>query len=238
MSRQPVIGLTAYCEDARWSHWDRPAMLLPANYAEMVAAAGGIPVLLPPVPGIAAAVSRLDGVLLTGGGDIDPGRYGAQPHPATSRVSQQRDAAELEVLDAAVAAGNPVLGVCRGMQLINVARGGTLCQHLGGDAGHTPSPGTFGAHPVRIAAGTRLAGILGANGTGVDVPTAHHQAIDRLGDGLIATAWAQDGVIEAVETRPGGDDPFLLAVQWHPEAGSDPRLIEALVAAASARISL
>jgi putative glutamine amidotransferase len=235
----PVIGLSAYCEDARWSHWHRPAVLLPANYAEQVAAAGGIPVLLPPLPGIAAAVDRIDGLLLTGGGDIDPGRYGADPHPATSRVSGPRDAAELELLEAAVAAGKPVLGVCRGMQLLNVARGGTLCQHLDNGAGHTPAPGTFGAHPVRVAAGTRLAGILGANGSGagasgVDVPTAHHQAIERLGEGLVATAWAADGVIEAVE--PGGaGDPFLLAVQWHPEAGTDPRLFEALVAAASPR---
>ena len=232
MRTAPVIGLSAYCEDARWSYWHRPAVLLPANYAEQVAAAGGIPVLLPPLPGIAAAVHRIDGLLLTGGGDIDPGRYGADPHPATSRVSGPRDAAELELLDAAVAAGKPVLGVCRGMQLLNVARGGTLCQHLDNGASHTPMPGTFGAHPVRVAAGTRLAGILGANGSGVDVPTAHHQAIERLGDGLVATAWAEDGVIEAVE--PGGaGDPFLLAVQWHPEAGTDPRLFEALIAAAS-----
>jgi putative glutamine amidotransferase len=231
MSRQPVIGLTAYCEQARWSHWHKPAVLLPANYAEQVAAAGGIPVLLPPLPGIAAAVGRLDGVLLTGGGDVDPGRYGAQPHPATSRVSGPRDAAELEVLGAAAAAAKPVLGVCRGMQLLNVARGGTLRQHLGGDAGHTPAPGTFGSHPVRIAAGTRLAGILGANGAGIDVPTAHHQAIDRLGDGLVATAWAEDGVVEAVERNDAGG-PFLVAVQWHPEAGADPRLIQALVSAA------
>ena len=235
MSTAPVIGLTAYCEQARWSHWHRPAVLLPANYAEQVAAAGGVPVLLPPVPGIGAAVSRLDGLLLTGGGDIDPGRYGAQPHPRTSRVSGPRDAAELEVLDAALAAGMPVLGVCRGMQLLNVARGGTLRQHLPSDAGHTPAPGTFGAHPVRVAAGTRLAAILGVNGAGVDVPTAHHQAIDRLGDGLVATAWAADGVIEAVEPATGNGQEFLLAVQWHPEAGTDPRLIEALVAAASAK---
>jgi len=153
-------------------------------------------------------------------------------------VSQARDAAELEVLDAAVAAAKPVLGVCRGMQLVNVARGGTLCQHLRGDAGHTPEPGTFGAHPVRIAAGTRLAGILGANGSGVDVPTAHHQAIERLGDGLVATAWAADGVIEAVEPTSADGGQFLLAVQWHPEVGTDPRLFKALVAAASARMSL
>jgi putative glutamine amidotransferase len=237
VSRQPVIGLSAYYEEARWAHWHKPAMLLPANYAEQVAAAGGTPVLLPPLPGVAAAVGRLDGLLLTGGGDIDPARYGAQPHPRTGRVSVLRDAAELELLDAAMAAGLPVLGVCRGMQLLNVARGGTLCQHLPDDAGHTPAPGTFGSHPVRVAAGTRLAGILGPNGDGVDVPTAHHQAVDRLGEGLVATAWAQDGVIEAVEPSAAGN-PFLLAVQWHPEAGADPRLIKALVAAAAVRMSL
>jgi len=234
MSRRPVIGLTAYCEEARWAYWHSPAVLLPANYAEQVVAAGGIPVLLPPMPGIAGVVDRIDGLLLTGGGDIDPAQYGAQPHPATGRVSGPRDAAELELLAAAEAAGTPVLGVCRGMQLVNVARGGTLTQHLASDAGHAPAPGTFGAHPVRVAAGTRLAGILGADGAAAGVPTAHHQAVDRLGDGLVATAWAQDGVIEAVESSSAGD-PFLLAVQWHPEAGTDPRLIEALVAASTAK---
>jgi putative glutamine amidotransferase len=237
MTGAPVIGLSAYLEEARWAYWHRPAVLLPANYAEQVAAAGGIPVLLPPLPGVAAAVDRIDGLLLTGGGDVDPGRYGADPHPATARVSGPRDAAELELLDAAVAAGKPVLGICRGMQLLNVARGGTLCQHVPNDAGHAPAPGTFGAHPVKVAAGSRLAGILGADGSGVDVPTAHHQSIDRLGDGLVATAWAEDGVIEAVEPSEDGDQ-FLLAVQWHPEAGTDPRLIGALVAAASSRLSL
>jgi len=235
--RQPLIGLSAYCEEAQWAYWRKPAVLLPASYAEQVAAAGGIPVLLPPLPGVAGAVGRLDGLLLTGGGDIDPGRYGAQPHPRTGRVSASRDAAELALVDAAMAAGLPVLGVCRGMQLLNVARGGTLCQHLASDAGHTPDPGTFGSHPVRVAAGSRLATILGANGDGVEVPTAHHQAVDRLGAGLVAAAWAEDGVIEAVEPSAAGD-PFLVAVQWHPEAGTDPRLIEALVAAASARMSL
>jgi putative glutamine amidotransferase len=229
----PVIGLSAYCEDASWAYWHKPAVLLPASYAEQVAAVGGIPVLLPPLPGIAGAVGRIDGLLLTGGGDIDPARYGADLHPATGRVSGPRDAAELELLDAAVAVGKPVLGICRGMQLLNVARGGTLCQHLPNGVGHTPEPGTYGSHPVTVATGTRLAGILAANGARVDVPTAHHQAIDRLGDGLVATAWAADGVIEAVEPSAAG--PFLLAVQWHPEVGTDPRLIEALVAASSAK---
>jgi putative glutamine amidotransferase len=238
MASAPVIGLSAYCEPARWAVWHAPAVLLPANYAEQVAAAGGIPVLLPPLPGVAAAVRRLDGLILTGGGDIEPGRYGAEPHPRTGRVSPPRDAAELELLGAAAAAGLPVLGICRGMQIVNVARGGTLCQHLPDGTGHATGPGVFGSHPVRVDPGSRLAAVLGASGDTVEVPTAHHQAIDRLGEGLVATAWAQDGVIEAVESRPGGDDPFLLAVQWHPEAGGDPRVFEALVAAASATMSL
>jgi putative glutamine amidotransferase len=229
----PVIGLSAYYESARWAAWHAPAVLLPGNYADQVAAVGGIPVLLPPLPGVSGVVGRLDGLILTGGGDIHPGRYGADPHPRTARVSEPRDAAELELLDAALAAGVPVLGICRGMQLLNVARGGTLCQHLPADGGHAPEPGTFGWHPVQVAPGTRLAAIMGTDGHKVDVPTAHHQAIDRLGAGLAATAWAADGVIEAVEST---GEAFLLAVQWHPEAGTDSRLVEALVDAAAARV--
>ncbi len=240
----PLIGLTSYAEPARWAAWEAPVALLPLSYAEQVAAAGGVPVLLPPVPGIAAAAGRLDGLILTGGGDIDPASYGAQPHPCTGRVSRSRDQAELELLAAALAAGLPVLGICRGLQLLNIARGGTLHQHLAelpgaAAAGHTPEPGTFGSHPVRIAPGSALAGILGAAGSDgsgwLAVPTAHHQAIDQLGDGLVATAWAEDGIVEAVEpaTPAPGQHPFVLAVQWHPEAGDDPRLLRALVAAAA-----
>jgi putative glutamine amidotransferase len=229
----PVIGLSAYSEPARWAVWDAPAVLLPASYVQQVTEAGGIPVLLPPVPGVAAAVSRLDGLILTGGGDIDPGRYGQAPHPRTTRVSEARDAAELELLGAALSAGLPLLGICRGMQLLNIARGGTLRQHLPSGTGHAPAPGTYGSHPVRLAPGTRLASILGED-SGISVPTAHHQAVETLGGGLAATAWAQDGVIEAVELT-GGSIPFAVAVQWHPEVGTDRRLIEALVAAASGR---
>ena len=232
----PVIGLSAYSEPAQWAVWQAPAVLLPEAYVRQVAAAGGIPVLLPPVPGVAEIVPRLDGLILTGGGDIEPGRYGEAPHPRTARVSEQRDAAELELLGAALDAGLPVLGVCRGMQLLNVARGGTLRQHLAEDTGHAPQPGTYGSHPVRVAAGTRLAAILDDGRDGLHVPTAHHQAIGELGDGLAATAWAEDGVIEAVELGADGD-PFVLAVQWHPEVSTDHRLITALVAAASARAS-
>ena len=229
----PVIGLSAYSESAQWAVWHAPAVLLPAAYVQQVAAAGAIPVLLPPLPGVAEAVSRLDGLILTGGGDIGPSRYGESPHPRTTRVSEPRDAAELELLGAALRTGLPVLGICRGMQLLNVAHGGTLRQHLPEEAGHAPAPGTYGSHPVRLAPGTRLASILGDDGE-VDVPTAHHQAIETLGDGLVPTAWAQDGVIEAMELGTG-DGPFVVAVQWHPEVSTDPRLIAALVAEASAR---
>jgi putative glutamine amidotransferase len=232
----PVIGLTSYAEPARWGSWHSPAALLPLSYAEQVTAAGGVPVLLPPVPGIAAAAGRLDALVLTGGGDIDPARYGAAPHPRTGGVSAERDRAELELLAAALDAGLPVLGICRGLQLLNVARGGTLHQHLAdlgpaGNADHTPPRGTFGCHPVRVAAGSRLGGILGADRP-LTVPTAHHQAIDRLGAGLTATAWAADGIVEAVELDGGEHHPFVLAVQWHPEAGDDPRLLQALITAA------
>jgi len=232
---KPVIGLSTYAEPTRWAAWQAPAALLPLNYAEQVAAAGGVPVLLPPVPGITAAVGRLDGLVLTGGGDIDPASYGAARHPRTGPASAERDRAELDLLAAALAAGLPVLGICRGLQLLNIARGGTLHQHLGdlpaGDRGHTPQPGTFGSHPVQVAAGSMLAGILRADRP-FAVPTAHHQAIDRLGAGLTATAWAADGIIEAAELAGGDHHPFVLAVQWHPEAGDDPRLLAALVAAA------
>jgi gamma-glutamyl-gamma-aminobutyrate hydrolase PuuD len=234
----PVIGLSCYAEPARWAVWQARAALLPATYLDQVTEAGGIPVLLPPVPGIAASLARLDGLILTGGGDLDPAGYGAEQHPRTGRVSAERDQAELELLAGALAAGLPVLGICRGLQLLNVARGGTLCQHLPEGTGHAPAPGTFGRHPVRLAGGSLLASILspgdGTPAAGLTVPTAHHQAIDQLGDGLTATAWSADGVIEAAELAPGpGRHPFTLAVQWHPEAGDDPRLISALVAVAA-----
>jgi putative glutamine amidotransferase len=232
----PLIGLTSYHEMASWGAWQAPAVLLPANYTEQVVAAGGVPVLLPPVPGLAgAAVPRLDGLILTGGGDLDPASYDADPHPRTTRVNPGRDQAELEVAAAALAAGTPMLGICRGMQVLNVLLGGTLCQHLD-DGGHTPRPGTFGSHPVQVDPASRLGAILDGQGCGqgLAVFTAHHQAVGDLGAGLVATAWAADGTIEAVEFAPGAGNghPFMLAVQWHPEAGGDQRLMAALVAAA------
>jgi putative glutamine amidotransferase len=239
MSHPPVIGLSTYAEPAQWAAWRAPAALLPANYIDQITEAGGVPVLLPPVPGAASALGRLDGLVLTGGGDLDPAGYGAEPGPQTSRVHPERDQAELELLAAALAGGLPVLGICRGMQLLNVARGGTLCQHLAAEGGHRPAPGTFGSHPVRLAPGSRLASVLrpgnGQADLTLNVPTAHHQGIAQLGDGLIPTAWAEDGLIEAVELAPGpGQHSFVLAVQWHPEASQDRRLMSALVVAAAA----
>ena len=232
-----LIGISANCEQARWGVWERQAVVLPRRYADSVAAVGGIPVLLPPAPGIEDALARLDGLILSGGGDIDPARYGAEPAPQLTSVREERDAAELALLDAAMSLQLPVLGICRGMQVINVARGGSLHQHLPdvvGHDGHAPVPGAFGAHQVRVAPGSRLSGILGRDAElAISAPTHHHQAVDRLGQGLTATAWAADGTIEAFETDDG--DSFLVAVQWHPEAGDDPSLFRALVAAARCR---
>jgi putative glutamine amidotransferase len=231
----PLIGISAYCEQARWGVWDSQAMVLPRRYADRVSAAGGIPVLLPPVPDVADALAQLDGLMLSGGGDIDPARYGAEPAPETASVREERDTAEFELFAAALSLRLPVLGICRGMQVINVARGGSLHQHLPavvGHDGHAPVPGAFGAHAVRVAAGSRLAGILGRDAA--DVPTHHHQAVDRLGQGLTATAWTEDGIVEAVELD-AAESPFVLAVQWHPEGGDDPSLFRALIAAARDR---
>ncbi len=237
MSDQPVIGISAYSQQARWGSWDLPAVLLPRRYTDMVAAAGGLPVLLPPLPAVAGVLSRLDGLVLSGGGDIDPAHYGAARDDASGPANPERDAAELGLWRHALASGLPVLGICRGLQVINVAQGGTLHQHvpdLVGHDGHSPDPGSYGSHKVSVAPTSRLAGVVGRTETAV--PTHHHQAIDRLGAGLVATAWTDDGVIEAIEFSadedPAGAGRFMLAVQWHPEAGDDPSLFDALVRAA------
>ncbi|MGI9007563.1 MAG: gamma-glutamyl-gamma-aminobutyrate hydrolase family protein [Streptosporangiaceae bacterium] len=227
---EPVIGISAYGETASWGVWELPATVLPQNYSEQVAAAGGIPVLLPPLPGVERAVARLDGLIISGGPDIEPGQYGAQAGPRTTIVRPGRDAAEIALLRAALAAGVPVFGICRGMQLMNVALGGTLIQHLPdvvGHDGHSPAPGAMGTHEVTVGSSGRLRELLGPGP--LPVPTHHHQGVDVLGAGLTATAWAADGLVEAVEL----DRPFAVGVQWHPEAGDDLRLFRGLVAAAN-----
>ena len=231
----PVIGISCYAQPASWGSWQRvQANLLPRRYADAVAEAGGVPVLLPPLPGISAALDRLDGLILSGGGDIDPARYLAARDEASDPANPARDDAEFALCTAAMAAGLPLLGICRGLQVINVVLGGTLHQHLPdvvGHPGHSPQRGGYGSHEVTVSPGSRLASVLGR--TELAVPTHHHQAADRLGAGLVATAWTADGIIEAAEFAPSeGHAGFMIAVQWHPEAGEDPSLFDGLVAAA------
>jgi putative glutamine amidotransferase len=234
MSERPVIGISAYSQHARWGSWDLPAVFLPRRYTDVVAAAGGLPVLLPPLPGVAGVLPRLDGLVLSGGGDIDPASYGADLDPACEPANLARDDAELALARQALEAGLPVLGICRGLQVINVALGGTLFQHLPdvvGHDGHSPQDAGYGSHKVSVASESQLARLLGR--TEAVVPTHHHQAADRLGDGLVPTAWTDDGMVEAVELDEPGS--FMVAVQWHPEAGDDPSLFDALIAAATNR---
>ncbi|WP_077098421.1 gamma-glutamyl-gamma-aminobutyrate hydrolase family protein [Mycobacterium terramassiliense] len=231
---RPVIGLTSYLEQVKTGIWDIAAGYLPSDYFEGVVMAGGIATLLPPQPADAETagvlLDRLDGLVITGGYDIDPARYGQDPHPATDRPRTDRDDLELTLLRGALDRGLPVLGICRGAQILNVAFGGTLHQHLPdvlGHNGHRAGNGVFTRLPVRTVAGTRLAALLGES---IDAPCYHHQAIDTVGDPLVVSAMDADGVVEAVEL-PG--EPFVLAVQWHPEKSLDDlRLFKAVVQAA------
>jgi putative glutamine amidotransferase len=229
-----VVGLTTYLDEAQTGIWDVRASFLPAVYFEGVTLAGGVAVLLPPQPVDADIASRvldgLDGLVITGGKDIDPVRYGQQPHPCTDQPGPDRDGWEFALLGAALNRKLPVLGICRGAQVLNVALGGTLHQHLPdvtGQTRHQVGNAVFSTLPVRTVPGTRLAALVGES---VNAKCYHHQAIDELGDGLIVSAWDSDGMIEAVE-RPS--DYFTLAVQWHPEESlNDLRLFTAIVDAA------
>jgi gamma-glutamyl-gamma-aminobutyrate hydrolase PuuD len=235
VSNRPVIGITAYEEQAVWNQWDARASLLPASYVRSVEAAGGLAMLIPvqQLSGEDARelLTRLDGVVLSGGPDVNPSRYGADRNARTGASRDERDGVELSLVEAAVAGALPTLAICRGLQVLNVARGGTLVQHLPdvvGHGEHSPVANGHGVHDVRVEPGTLLADAVDWERAGV--PTHHHQAIDRLGGGLVVTAWADDGTIEAVEDR---SVPFLIGVQWHPEAGTDLSLFRALVAAAA-----
>lgn len=229
---RPLIGITTYAEQARWGQWDLPAALVPLSYVQAVERAGGRPLLVPPAEdGVAETLDALDGLLLSGGGDLDPATYGAAAHPATAGVRVERDRAELALLEGALARDLPVLAVCRGSQLLNVARGGDLVQHLPevvGDERHKERLGAFSEHEVAVAGGSTLGALLGER---VPVKSSHHQGFGRLGERLVATAWADDGTVEAIED-PGRR--FAVGVLWHPEEGEDASLFEALVAAARA----
>jgi len=231
---KPRIGLCTALERARWSVWDQHAVLLPRSYVDAVQRAGGVALLLPPDPAAVEdpdiVLDLVDGLLLAGGADMDPSTYGAEPDPATVGTVPERDRFELALATRAIERDIPFLGVCRGMQVMNVARGGTLTQHLPDDYGHEDHRRTLGSfdnadHDVRLAEGS-----LAARVTGEAVhPTKshHHQGVDRVGEGLEVTGWATiDELPEALEV-PG--NRFSLGVQWHPEADETSPLIAALV---------
>lgn len=226
---RPLIGLTTYFTDATWGNWAGDAAIVPAAYLDAVIAGGGVPVLLPPHADDPHVLDAIDGLLLLGGNDVDPAWYGATPHPETV-PDPRRDAQELELVRAALERGTPTLAVCRGAQVLNVALGGTLLQHLPDVLGHTryrPAPAVFGHVRIHTEPDTRIATILGP---GAEVRCHHHQGIDTVAEGLRITARSADGLVQAVEP-PG--EAWVLGVQFHPEESpEDPRLFEALVDAA------
>jgi putative glutamine amidotransferase len=231
---RPLIGITAELRAAGWGDSVREAVLSPMTYAWAIAQGGGAPVLLPPLclgaaPRLAAS---MDGLVFTGGADVDASRYGAKPHGMADPPDRPRDAFELELMREAITAGLPFLAICRGMHVLNVARGGTLIQHLPEAVGHdrhAPDPVQMSEHEVQIEPDSRLGLLLGPRAL---VPACHHQAVQRVGAGLTAAAWAEDGVVEAIVLA---GHPFGIGVQWHPEEGADMRIFEELSTAAAGR---
>ena len=225
---RPLIGITTYAEPAvRWGAWDLPAALVPLAYVRAIEVAGGRALLVPPSEeGIEETLDAVDGLLFSGGSDLDPETYGQEPHRETTGVRAARDRSELALLTAALDRDLPVLAVCRGSQVLNVARGGDLVQHLPevvGDERHKHTPGVFADHDVKVDAESKLGGVLGER---APVKSHHHQGYGRIGEGLREVAWADDGTVEALEDP---DKRFAVGVLWHPEAGEDRALFEALV---------
>jgi putative glutamine amidotransferase len=222
---QPVIGLTSYLEPAKWGAWDQPAALIPWNYVNKLQAAGATVVILPPDADNQDAISRLDGLVMAGGADIEPARYGAAHQEGTDKPRVERDASELSLYRAAREANLPVFGICRGLQIMAVAHGGSLHQHLPdvvGNTLHRDAPGTFSNHGATFTPGSLIADLVGA--TEVTVNSSHHQAVDSPGD-LTVTGYAEDGTIEVCED-PSAE--FVLGVQWHPEFSNDEQVSENL----------
>jgi putative glutamine amidotransferase len=224
---RPIVGITTYITPATFGVWDLTTALVPYDYVSAVERAGGRALLVPPSDeGVEETLDAVDGLIFSGGSDLDPGLYGQEPHPETNGIVPERDSAELALLRAALDRDLPVLAICRGSQVLNVALGGELIQHLPdhvGHEGHKESPGSFSEHEVTIESGTRLAGLLGGS---TAVKSHHHQGHASLGEGLRAAAHDEDGGIEALEAP---DRRFTVGVLWHPEADEDARLFAALV---------
>ncbi|MEX2211519.1 MAG: gamma-glutamyl-gamma-aminobutyrate hydrolase family protein [Gaiellaceae bacterium] len=228
MAEKPVIGITSYAPELiRWGVWEERAIMIPASYVHAVERAGGRPLVLPPAAdAVEETLDLLDGIIFSGGGDLDPASYGAEPHPATDVPRKERDQADFALLTAALERDLPVLAVCRGSQVLNVALGGDLVQHLPDEVGHERhrhTPGAFADHDVTVEPDSRLGSILGDR---APVKSHHHQGYGRLGDGLVEVAWAEDGTVEALESP---EKRFALGVLWHPEEGEDFALFQALV---------
>jgi putative glutamine amidotransferase len=230
--RRPLIGVTTYTDTVQWGVWTLPAAMSPLAYVTSVEGAGGRALLVPPSEdGVEETLEALDGLILSGGEDLHPEHYGADPHAETQQTRPERDRAELALLEGALARDMPVLAICRGSQVLNVGLGGDLDQHLPDSLGsdrHKHTPGEFADHDVDLEEGSRLAGLLGER---APVKSHHHQGYGRLGDGLKPVAWAEDGTIEALELP---EKRFALGVLWHPEEGEDFALFSALVEAARA----
>jgi putative glutamine amidotransferase len=226
MSR-PIIGITGELDAARWGDWLREAAILPVSYIRAVERAGGAPLIVPPVPpaSVPAFVEVVDGLVFTGGRDVDPALYDQQRHEENDQPDQRRDRFELALMRAAIDAGVPFLAIGRGLHILALARGGTLTQHL---PDHRVTRAKYAPHEVVLSGDSLLGRLLGAQ---VTVPAAHHQAPYHLGDGLTVTGWSTDGeVTEALEVA---GHRFGVGVQWHPEEGDDPRLLAAFVEAAA-----
>jgi putative glutamine amidotransferase len=230
---RPIIGITGELEAARWGNWIREAVVSPVSYTRAVERAGGTPVILPPVPAssVPVLIAGINGLVLTGGRDVDPSLYNEAPHEQTDIPDHRRDRFELILTRAAIDADLPFLAIGRGMHILNVARGGTLTQHLPdrlGNESHKPDPVKMTIHDLQIAVPSTLGRVLGET---AQVPASHHQGINRLGSGLLTVAWTPDQVVEAVEVQ---GHRWGLGVQWNPEDGDDPRLFESLVNVAKA----
>lgn len=229
-SYRPRIGLTTYYQEAAWGVWKADAAILPGTYVQAVVAAGGTPVLLPPVGTDPTIVDLLDGLIVAGGSDVGPEQYGAEPHELT-RSQPGRDTHDIALTKAALATGLPLFAICRGAQILNVALGGSLIQHIPdvnpGAAQYQPAPGVFGNVEFTTKPGSISEELLGPRAS---APCYHHQAMDRIADGLCVTAAAQDGTVQALETTAGG---WVLGVQYHPEQNpEDLRLFRGFIEAA------